>query len=109
MTLENWAEIGRLIKLTPSRDEVLAIFGVVKRDFHDASLNGLSSDQKYILSYQAALEAAMALLHCHGYKPIKTGHHYITWQCLREMLPEGHRPAIALFQDASKKLKQAQL
>ena len=68
MALENWFQVGKLSKHKTNKEEIAAIYGVVERCFKDAALNGLSGDQKYILSYQAALEAGMALLYCHGYK-----------------------------------------
>ena len=76
---------------------------VVERNFQDASIKGLSSDQKYILSYQAAFEASLALIKCHGFRPIKAGHHYIVWQCMKDVLGEKSRKAILLFEDAAKK------
>lgn len=103
MALENWFQISKLVKHKTSKEEIGAIYGVIDRCFKDADLKGLSSDQKYILSYQAALEAGMALVYCHGYKPIKTGHHYITWQCLKDLFGEKSRKTILLFEDASKK------
>jgi len=103
MALENWFEIGKLIKHKTNRDELEAIFGVIGRCFKDAGLNGLSSDQKYISSYQAAFEAAVALMYCNGYRPIKTGHHYIVWQCMKDLLSEDKQKAILLFENAAKK------
>ena len=103
MSLEDWSGIGKLVKHQTSKEEIEAIFGVVERCFQDASLNGLSSDQKYILSYQAAFEAAAALLYCHGYKPIKAGHHYIVWQCVKELFDKNIRNMILLFENAAKK------
>jgi len=101
--LENWLQAGKLIKHKTSKEELDAVFGVIDRCFKDASLPGLSSDQKYILSYQAALEAGMALVCCYGYRPIKAGHHYITWQCLKELLAGDNRKLVSLFDDAAKK------
>ena len=103
MPLENWFDVGKLIKHKTNREELDAIFGVVDRCFKDAGLKGLSSDQKYISSYQAAFEAAIALIYCHGYRPIKVGHHYITWQCMKDLLGEKHREMILLFENAAKK------
>ncbi len=103
MALENWFKIGKIIKYKTSKEEINAIYGVIDRYFKDASLKGLSSDQKYILSYQAALEVGMALIYCHGYKPLKAVHHYITWQCLKDLFGEKSRKTILLFEDAAKK------
>ena len=103
MALENWLKIGKIVKHETSKEEISAIFGVVDRCLKDASLAGLSSDQKYILSYQAAFETALALLYKNGYKPIKAGHHYIVWQCLKEILQKEQYKTILLFETAAKK------
>ena len=103
MALENWFQVSKLVKHKTSKEEISAIYGVIDRCLNDAGLKGLSSDQKYILSYQAALEAGMALIYCYGYKPIKAGHHYITWQCLKDIFGEKERKTILLFEAASKK------
>ena len=86
-----------------TKEELSAIFGIIERNFKDANIKDLSSDQKYILSYQAVFETALALIKCHGYRPIKTGHHYTVWQCLKELLSEKERKAILLFENAAKK------
>ena len=103
MALENWFKVDKLVKHKTSKEEIEAIYGVIDRCFKDAALKGLSSDQKYILSYQAALEAGMALIYCHGYKPLKAGHHYIIWQCLKDLFGEKSRKTILLFENAAKK------
>ena len=103
MPLENWFQVGRLLKHQTSKEEITAIYGVIDRCLKDAGLKGLSSDQKYILSYQAALEAAIALIYCNGYKPVKVGHHYIAWQCLKDLLGEKNRKTVLLFENAAKK------
>ncbi|OIO34470.1 MAG: hypothetical protein AUJ70_01000 [Candidatus Omnitrophica bacterium CG1_02_40_15] len=103
MALENWFEQGKLVKHKATKEELAAILGVVERNFQDASIKGLSSDQKYILSYQAAFEASLALIKCHGFRPIKAGHHYIVWQCMKDVLGERPCKSILLFEDAAKK------
>ena len=103
MALENWFEIGKLIKHQTNKEELEAIFSVIDRCFKDANLKGLSSDQKYISSYQAAFEAAIALVYSHGYRPIKTGHHYIVWQCIKDLLNKDSCDSILLFENAAKK------
>jgi len=103
MALENWFTQGKLLKHTATKEELTAIMGVVERNFQDAGIKGLSSDQKYILSYQAAFEAALALIKCYGYRPIKVGHHYIVWQCMKDVLGEKARKSILLFENAAKK------
>ncbi len=61
MSLEDWFRAAKIVKHKTSKEELEAIFGVIERDLKDASLKGLSSDQKYIQSYQAAFGAALAL------------------------------------------------
>lgn len=103
MALESWFEISKLIKHKTNKEELEAIFGVIDRCFKDAGLKGLSSDQKYISSYQAAFEVAIALVYCNGYRPIKAGHHYIIWQCMKDLLEGDDRKTILLFETAAKK------
>jgi len=103
MSLEDWLQAAKIVKHKTSKEELESIFGVVERDFRDASLKGLSSDLKYIQSYQAAFEAALALLYHKGYKPVKSGHHTVTWQCMREILDPQHHEMILLFENAAKK------
>ena len=103
MTLENWFKASKLIKHKTNKKELDAIFSVIDRCFKDAGLTGLSSDQKYISSYQAAFEAALALIYCYGYRPVKVGHHYIVWQCMKDLLGKSTHKTILLFEDAAKK------
>ena len=103
MALEKWFEVNKLIKHKTNREELEAIFGVIDRCINDAGLRGLSGDQKYIISYQAAFEVAITLIYCYGYRPIKVGHHYIVWQCMKDLLDEDSRKTILLFESAAKK------
>lgn len=103
MVLENWFEQGKLLKHNATKEELSDILGVVERNFQDAIVKGLSSDQKYILSYQAAFEVSLAFIKCNGFRPIKAGHHYIVWQCMKDVLGEKVRKSIILFEDAAKK------
>jgi uncharacterized protein (UPF0332 family) len=104
MALENWFQQAKLLKHITTKEELSAIFGVIDRNFKDASIKGLSSDQKYVLSYQASFEVALALIKCHGYRPVRTGHHYIVWQCLKELLNEEKiKKQILFFENAAKK------
>lgn len=71
MALENKFRQGKLVKHEATKEELSAILGVVERNFQDASIKALSSDQKYILSYQAPFEASLALIKCRGFRPIR--------------------------------------
>lgn len=104
MSLEDWLRAAKIIKHKTSKEEIEAVFGVVERNLKDAALKGLSSDQKYIQSYQAAFEASLALLYHNGYKPVKSGgHHTVVWQCMREILEPEQQSTILLFENAAKK------
>lgn len=67
MALESWFQAGKLTKHKTSKEELNAIYGVIERNLKDANVRGLSTDQKYVLSYQAAFEAGMALIYA-GYR-----------------------------------------
>lgn len=62
MALENWFQAGKLVKHEATKEELSAIFGVIERNFQDAGIKGLSSDQKYILSTKPHLKRRLRLL-----------------------------------------------
>ncbi|MFH1621752.1 MAG: hypothetical protein ABIA97_01325 [Candidatus Omnitrophota bacterium] len=103
MTLENWLSIGKLKKHTTSKEEMEAIFGLIRRDLKDASLSGLSQDRKFNITYNAAFQTALALLFCYGYVPASESHHYITWQALKEILPKDKSGLVNYFDGCRKK------
>jgi uncharacterized protein (UPF0332 family) len=103
MTLENWYSVGKLKKHKTSKQEINNIFNLIARDLQDASLEELSADRKFNISYNAAFQAGLALLYCYDYKPSTESHHYITWTALREILEKEKISVIDYFDRCRKK------
>lgn len=81
MSLSVWAKAGWLKPHTPTRPQVAAIFGVVDRDLDDAKQN-LSSDGRFNLAYNAALQLCAIVLLAEGWKPDKLNAHHRTISAL---------------------------
>jgi len=103
MTLENWLSVGKLKKHATSKEEISALFTVVERDLKDASLKGLSNDRRFTISYNAAFQAALALIFCNGYKPSGEAHHFMAWQALKDILPKDKLELVNYFDGCRKK------
>ncbi len=103
MTLENYLKIGKLKKHSASKEEIEALFSIMERDIKDASLKELSNDRKFNISYNAAFQAALALLSCYGYIPASESHHYMTWQALKDILPKDKFGLVSYFDSCRKK------
>ena len=67
MTLKQWAENGWLRQHTTSKKETCDLMKIVQRDLKDAG-EGLSSDWRFGIAYNAALKLCTILLHAEGYK-----------------------------------------
>lgn len=46
----------------------------------------ISADRRFATAYNAVLQLGMILLYCEGYKPYGTGHHFMVFQALKEIL-----------------------
>ncbi len=103
MTLENWHNVGKLKKHQTSKQEIGDIFNLITRDIQDASLEGLSANRKFNITYNAAFQAGLALLYCYGYKPATESHHYTTWTALRDILGKEQIRVIDYFDRCRKK------
>jgi uncharacterized protein (UPF0332 family) len=83
MSLDLWFSHGWLIRHRSSAQELDNLFAVAARDMRDADLNGLSTDSRLSLAYNAALQVAAAALYAEGYRPAKgQGIHVRTIQSL---------------------------
>jgi hypothetical protein len=54
----------------------------VERDLKDAEVPGLSSDRRFAIAYNAALQLATVVLYAEGYRSTGTGHHHTTFRFL---------------------------
>jgi uncharacterized protein YdcH (DUF465 family) len=86
MSLADWERNGWLTRHTTSPGEILDLLDVVERDLGDSATEGLSSDWRLNIAYNAALQAATAALSAAGYRAARDQHHYRIIQSLRETI-----------------------
>jgi hypothetical protein len=82
MSLENWLANGWLVGHQTSKQEIRDLLGVVDRDLKDASTKGLSADWRMAITYNAALQCAVAALAVAGYRTGRQAHHYYAIESL---------------------------
>jgi len=82
MSLEDWLRNGWLIEHETSPAEIAELLAIVERDLADCRIQGLSPDWKLNIAYNAALQAATAVLAACGYRASKEAHHYRVIQSL---------------------------
>jgi uncharacterized protein (UPF0332 family) len=63
--------------------EIAGLFAVVERDLTDAAIEALSADRRFATAYNAALQAATAMMYAEGYRTAGTGHHRTTFEFLK--------------------------
>jgi len=76
MSLQNWKKNRWLLAHSSSRREIQDLFGIIDRDLQECLLEGLSSDWKLNIAYNAALKAATAALAAAGYRASTESHHH---------------------------------
>jgi hypothetical protein len=69
MSLADWVKNGWLESHKSSREEIQNLLGIVERDLRDCRAQGVSSDWRFAIAYNAALQAATAALAAAGYRP----------------------------------------
>jgi len=82
MTLSDWLDRGWLVTHRPDRREIKHLLGIADRDIADSQVEGISSDTKLGLAYNAALQLAVAALAATGYRTGRQAHHYRAIQSL---------------------------
>lgn len=84
MTLENLAQIGRLLPHAPTREEIGKLLTGAARCLKDAENASNSNASRLTLAYTAIMEAAQAALFANGWRPSKSegGHHMTMVQSL---------------------------
>ncbi len=92
--LQTWLNEGRLQQHKTSVKEIADLLKVVDRDLADASIKEISADRRFATAYNAALQLATIVLHASGYRAGKTGHHWVTFKILPEVMgPEAQERA----------------
>lgn len=77
---------GRIRRHRTNRQEVANLFQVVERDLADAAITALSADRRFATAYNAALQAATAVMYSEGYRAHGIGHHSTTFEFLKEAM-----------------------
>jgi len=101
MSLEQWLRNDWLVRHEPTVAEIGQLLAVVRREFTDAGLPGLSADAKFMHAYQAALQLCNTALFASGYEVRKEsrGHHHHAINSLKFTLGEEQsRTAVYLTQ-----------
>jgi uncharacterized protein (UPF0332 family) len=73
-----------------SATEIADLLKIVKRDINDTKLERLSSDRRFAIAYNAALQLATILLYCKGYRAVGAGHHFTVFQAMKEILGKAY-------------------
>jgi hypothetical protein len=101
MSLPDWERNGWLTRHQTSRNEIRELLQVVERDLADSVAEGLSSDWKMNIAYNAGLQAAAAALAAAGYRASRDAHHFRVIQSLRETI--GAEASVVATFDAFRK------
>ncbi|MFC2061999.1 SAV_6107 family HEPN domain-containing protein [Elusimicrobiota bacterium] len=86
MNLKKLLDLGSLKNHKTSKKEINDLIKLIKRDIKDAKINELSCDRRFAIAYNASLQGATILLYCKGYKSRGAGHHFTTFQAMKEIL-----------------------
>jgi|SRR5271167_3779082 len=82
MSFADWVKNGWLVAHKSSREEIQNLLGIVERDLKDSQAKDVSSDWRFAIAYNAALQAATAALAAAGYRASRDNHHYHVIQSL---------------------------
>lgn len=87
MSLEALADSNRLKREPTSADELRSLIEVVERSLHDASVEAISEDLRFIAAYNALLTSSKIALRAAGYRTTnQAGHHILTFETLQHTI-----------------------
>jgi uncharacterized protein (UPF0332 family) len=98
---------GRIRPHRTNPQEVAGLFQVVERDLTDAAITALSADRRFATAYNAALQAATAVMHSEGYRAHSIGHHAIVFEFLNEAMGSDATELAGYFDDCRRKRNRA--
>jgi len=98
---------GRIRRHRTNRQEIASLFQVVERDLADAAIKALSADRRFATAYNAALQAATAVMYSEGYRAHGIGHHSTTFEFLKEAMGTGIISLADYFDDCRHKRNRA--
>jgi hypothetical protein len=84
MSLQNLLKIGQLKEHPPDAAEVQRLLAAAARNLADARVTTISPETRFDAAYKAVMQAALAALMAHGYRPdtSRPGHHATVVQAL---------------------------
>jgi uncharacterized protein (UPF0332 family) len=82
VSLQDWLKSRWLIEHQTSRQEIADLLGMADRDLVQCRTPNLSPDWQLNIAYNAALQAATAVLAAAGYRAAREAHHYRVIQSL---------------------------
>ena len=84
VSLQNLLKIGQLKEHPPDAAEVQRLLAAAARNLADARVTTISPETRFDAAYKAMMQAALAALMAHGYRPDtnRPGHHVTVVQAL---------------------------
>jgi hypothetical protein len=84
VSLQNLLKTGQLKEHPPDAAEVQRLLAAAGRNLADARVTAISPETRFDAAYKAAMQAALAALMAHGYRPDtnRPGHHMTVLQVL---------------------------
>ena len=82
MSLPDWCNNGWLVEHQTDKQEINELLTLIDRDLSDCQTSGLSTDWKFNIAYNAALQSATAALAAAGFRAAHQAHHFRTIQAL---------------------------
>ena len=107
MPYERLLREGRIRPHRTNRQEVAGLFQVVARDLADAAITALSADRRFATAYNAALQAATAMMYSEGYRAHSVGHHATVFEFLDEAMGGEAAQWAGYFDDCRRKRNRA--
>lgn len=98
---------GRVRRHSTNPAEIADLFAVVERDLTDAAIGALSADRRFATAYNAALQAATAMMYADGYRTAGVGHHRTTFEFLKIISAREFGGLADYFDDCRRKRNRA--
>jgi hypothetical protein len=101
MSLRDWLQNGWLDAHQSSREEIQNLLHLADRDLRASQAAGLGTDWRFAIAYNAALQAATAVLAAAGFRAAREAHHFRVIQSLAYTL--GAKPGLVRRLNAFRK------
>lgn len=77
VTLQNLLKIGQLKEHLPDAEEIRRLLVAASRNLRDSRVKAISPETRFDAAYKAIMQAALAALMAHGFRPDtnRPGHH----------------------------------